>query len=94
MLTPINARKKMPVSPEEFFFTALAHFGPPDLRASNFTYWANGFYLRGLSAWCLHHERGQRWTALVVEMGEAKTRAYQWYSKYCSWWRDQGEGTR
>lgn len=88
---PPKARKFMNISPEDFFVTALAGVGPPSKEPFHF-YWRQGnFMMRGVSAWCVHDPQGKLWTIMVMQTGEAKTRAGAWYSRYVRWWRDKGE---
>jgi hypothetical protein len=91
---PGKPTKAMKLSPEEFFLTALANFGPPDHEPFDFYYAQGGFMVRGCGAWCHYHPVGKRWTELVMMHGEAKSRAHRWYMSYARWWNDKKKEAR
>ncbi len=81
--------KKMAIPAEEFFLVALASYGLPSREPFLYTTSRHAnFLLVGVGPWCHYHPDGQRWTALVMLHGEAKSRAHRWYSKYWQWCKD------
>lgn len=82
-------RKRLRTNKEEFFEAALLLCGPPESRthheAPMSVSWRRTPFV-GTSAWIRYDPEGQKFTKLLMEYGEAKSRATNWYIMYLKWW--------